>query len=178
MKVVWIGVLLAMTSALAVAQEKMISTVKSMANQTVSVEGSLAPGIKLSDLSWAWRSSTACFVEPQKSKYTGNHVFYVTELPPRSILTVTVKPKNSSANLSIYGYQIAAGKVVFPDQLTSAVTCEADHKWDRPVRGKTQDDSRTVTFNATTNSYNVVIGVAGADGLSQADFTVKFALKQ
>lgn len=153
-------------------------SVKTVANKTSTVNGSLKDGIKLGDLSWAWNSSNACFPATQQAKFTGNHVFFVTELPPRSILTVTVTPKKSGANLSLYGYQIAAGQTTLPEALHSCVTCEADHKWDYPKRGKTQGDERTMTFNATTNSYNVVIGVTGANGLTEGDFTLAVTLKQ
>jgi hypothetical protein len=153
-------------------------TVKSVANTTVSIDGSLKTGIKLKDLSWAWNSANACFPGTQQAKFTGNHVFYVTELPPHSILTVTVKPKNGGTDLSIYGYQIGAGKITLPEDLHSCVTCEADHKWDYPKRGKTQGDERTMTFNAIGNSYNVVVGVTGPNGAISGDFTLSFALKQ
>lgn len=153
-------------------------SVKTVANKTATVEGSLKDGIKLGDLSWAWNSSNACFPATQQAKFTGNHVFLVAKLPSRSIMTVTVVPKKSGVNLSLYGYQIAEGQTTLPEALHSCVTCEADHKWDYPKRGKTQGDERTMTFNATTNSYNVVIGVTGANGLTEGDFTLSISLKQ
>lgn len=45
----------------------------------------------------------------------GNHVFYAIDLPPHSIMTVTVKPKNDGTNLSLYGYQIGVEKVILPE---------------------------------------------------------------
>lgn len=169
-----------LTSSVAFAQgiKPTIWSVKSVANKTVSVQRNLKDGIKLNDLSWAWSSSNACFPATQQAKFTGNHIFFVTELPPHSILTVTVTPNSGGKNLSLYGYQIAAGKTTLPEDLRSCVSCEADHKWDYPKRGKTQGDERTITFNATTNSYNVVIGVAGANGLTESDFTLAVTLKQ
>ena len=155
-----------------------IWSVETVAGKTATVTGSLRDGAQLSDYSWAWNSSNACFPATQKAKFTGNHVFFLTKLPPHSILTVTVRPKDKSKNLSIYGYQIAPDKTTLPEDLQSCVTCEAEHKWDYPKRGKTQDESRTITFNATTNSYNIMIGVTGADGLTDADFTLSFTLKQ
>ena len=180
LKLATITFVLLLTATFANAQPKKptVLSVKSVANQTTTVDGTLNSGVKLTDYSWAWSSANACFVEPQKSKYTGNHVFYVTDLPPRSILTVTVRPKKSGVNMSLYGYQIGAGKTILPEDLQSCVTCEADHKWDYPKRGKTQGDERTISFNATTNSYSVVIGVTGANGLTEGDFTLEFALKQ
>lgn len=169
--------LILMITTFAQDNKPKIWSVEIKANMTSTVTGSLKDGTQLSDYSWAWNSSNACFPATQKAKFTGNHVFFVTKLPPRSILTVTVRPTDKSKNLSIYGYQIAADKTTLPEDLQSCVTCEAEHKWDYPKRGKTQDESRTITFNATTNSYNIMIGVTGADGLTDADFTLSFSLK-
>ena len=173
-----IFVMIAASAMFAQGDKPTVTTVKSVAGQTVTVSGSLKTGIKISDLSWAWNSANACFPGTQAAKFTGNHVLFATDLPPRSILTVTVTPKSAGTDLSIYGYQIGAGKVTLPEDLHSCVTCEADHKWDYPKRGKTQGDERTIAFNATTNSYSVVIGVAGSNGLSAGDFNLSFTLKQ
>jgi hypothetical protein len=176
-----LSIIFALTLAFATfAQDKRptIWSVETVAGKTATVTGSLKDGAQLTDYSWAWNSANACFPATQKAKFTGNHVFFMTKLPPRSILTVTVRPKDKSKNLSIYGYQIAPDKNTLPENLQSCVTCEAEHKWDYPKRGRTQDESRSITFNATTNSYNIIIGVTGADGLTEADFTVAFTLKQ
>ena len=172
-----LGLSLAMT-VFTQSKKPTIWAVETKANTTSTVTGSLKDGMPLSDYSWAWNSSNACFPATQKAKFTGSHVFFITKLPPHSILTVTVRPKDKSKNLSIYGYQIAPDKSTLPEDLRSCVTCEAEHKWDYPKKGRTQDESRAVTFNATTNSYNIMIGVTGADGLTDADFTLSFALKQ
>ena len=95
-----------------------VQTVESVANKTSTVQGSLKDGVKLKSLGWAWMSSNACFPATKGAKFTGNHVFYVTELPPHSIMNITVKPKNDSTNLSIYGYQIAPDKVILPSSMT------------------------------------------------------------
>ena len=64
------------------------------ANKTFEVKGSLDEGEVISDLSWADRSSTACFPGTQFSKFKANHVLYHTDLPPRSILNVKLIPDN------------------------------------------------------------------------------------
>ncbi|MBS1797239.1 MAG: hypothetical protein JSS81_25660 [Acidobacteria bacterium] len=180
LKSLWFIGLVMMLAAGVMAQNKRpaVQPVTLAAGQTVTVDGALGAGVKLADLSWAWSSSNACFPATQQRKFTGRHVFFTTELPPKSILTVTVVPKKAGANLSIYGYQIAPGRTILPEDLKSCVTCEADHKWDYPKKGKTQGDERTITFNSTTNNYLIVIGVAGADGLEESDFTLSFTLKQ
>jgi hypothetical protein len=161
------------------AQNKLTATmVEVTGNTTSSVQGSLKDGVKLKSLDWAWMSSNACFPGTQAAKFTGNHVFYVVDLPPRSIMNVTVKPKKDSTNLSIYGYQIAPDKTIFPEDLQYCVTCEADHKRDFLRRGELPTGTRTMRFNAIGNSYKVVIGVAGANDLTEGDFTLEIALKQ
>ena len=79
--------------------------------------------------------------------------------------------------MSVYAYMIGAGQVILPVDLQSCVTCEAEHKWDYPRRGKTQDHSRSVYLNSVARSYQVIIGIAGAEGLSQGGFTLQIDTK-
>ncbi len=161
------------------AQDKpTVNKVELVGNKTSTVEGSLADGTKLKSLAWAWSSSNACFPGTQAAKFTGNHVFYVVELPPHSIITITLKPKKAGTNLSLYGYQIGREKVILPEDLQYCVTCEADHKREYLRRGESPTDTRIMRFNAIANSYKVVIGVAGANGLTEGDYTLEIALKQ
>jgi hypothetical protein len=148
-------------------------------NTTIEVEGDLADGAPLSDLSWAWNSSNACFPETQKAKFTGNHFLYYIDLPSYTEMEITVIPADKKANFSLYAYEV--GQVdesnTVPN-LASCVRCEADHKWDRPRRGKTQDHTRTVrNILALRNPYQVVIGVAGAEGLDEGAFTLRITTK-
>lgn len=153
-------------------------TVELIPNQSVTVEGSLKNGKIMESLGWASRRSTACFPATQNLKFNGNHVLFVANMPARSILKITVKPKKSGVNLSIYGYQLASGLIVLPKDLERCVSCEAEHKWDYPKRGKTQNDSRTISLNSIGNPYSVVVGVAGANGLTEGDFTLEFNLEK
>jgi hypothetical protein len=173
-----LGVGLITVASVSAQNKPTVYTVNAVANQAVAVQGSLKNGVKLKSLDWAWMSSNACFPATQSAKFTGNHVFYVVELPPRSVMNITVKPKSDGTNLSVYGYQIAAGKIILPEDLQSSVTCEASHKSDYPIRGKTETGARSMRFNAIGNPYNVVIGVAGANNLTEGDFTLEIALKQ
>jgi len=147
-------------------------------NTTSNVQGSLKNGVKLKRMDWAWMSSNACFPATQAAKFTGNHVFYVVDLPPRSIMNVTVKPKNDSTNLSLYGYQIGVEKVILPEDLQSSITCEADHERQYLFRGEVRTSARKMRFNTIANGHKVVIGVAGANNLTEGDFTLEIALKQ
>ncbi|MBC8753304.1 hypothetical protein H2O64_01390 [Kordia sp. YSTF-M3] len=155
---------------------KKISVVTVKANSTVSYQGNLADGEKISDLSWAANSSVACFPATQNQKFTGNHVLYATTIPKRSEMFIKVIPKNKKHNLSLYAYEVGLTNEQLPPNLSSCVTCEADYKWDRKWRGKTQDHTRNVRLNAINNPYKVVIGVVGAEGLTESDFTLEIKL--
>ncbi len=140
---------------------------------TKAYKGDLADGTKIHDLSWASKSAVACFPATQNQKFTGNHVHYVCEIPPRSKMAITIIPKDKKANMSIYAYMTGTTSTAMVPDLSSCVTCEAEHKWDRPRRGKTQDHTRTVYLNAVNNPYRVVIGVAGAEGLEEGEFVIQ-----
>lgn len=154
-----------------------VSNIESKPDATVEIQGNLDQGRTLDDLSWAWSSQNACFPGTQAAKFTGNHVFYAVNLPPHAILTVTLVPKDKHANMSLYGYQIGSSNYSMVPELSSCVSCEADYKWDYPHRGQKQDHTRSVTFNAIQNPYNVVIGVVGAEGLKTGDYTLYFSLE-
>ena len=146
-------------------------------NQDFSITGNLSQGKIIDDLSWASKSSVACFPGTQNSKFTGNHVLYNMSIPPYSELTITVVPDNKESNFSLYAYQIGINNYSIVPNLSTCVSCEADHKWDYPKVGKTQDHTRSVFLNSTTNSYNIVIGVVGAEGLTSGAYTLKIELK-
>lgn len=154
-----------------------VAEIKLKSNGSTEYEGNLDKGKKIEDLTWASNSSVACFPATQNAKFRGNHVLHGFELPPYSEVTVTVEPKNKEANFSLYGYQVGTTSFPVVPQLSSCVSCEADHKWDRPRRNQTQDHTRTIRFNAIKNAYNVFIGVAGADGLTKGAYTLKIDIK-
>ncbi len=152
-------------------------SLKSVKGKSLLYKGDLAEGVKIHDLSWASKSSVACFPATQNSKFNGNHIIYITEIPPRSIMEITVIPDDPKANMSIYAYTVGTTSTAMVPNLSSCVTCEAEHKWDYKKRGKTQDHTRTIKLNAINNPYRVVIGVAGANGLTKGSFKLKVTVK-
>jgi hypothetical protein len=154
-----------------------VTEIKVEKGKTASVEGKLEAGAPVADLAWASSSQVACFPATQNEKFQGNHVLYAATLPPKSVMTVTLTPKNTSADMSLYAYQIGANSFDLPPNLARCTSCEADHKWDRPKKGKTQDHTRSVKLTSTTNPYNVVIGVAGPKGVTAGEFTLSVEVK-
>ncbi len=153
-----------------------VTVVQSESNKTVTVEGRLEDGKPLDDLSWAWSSSNACFPGTQAQKFDGNHVFFATTIPVRSIMNIKLVPDDPKANFSLYAYSIGMNDFYVVPELPRSVTCEADHKWDRPWKGKTQDHTRWVELNAIGNPFNVVIGVTAPKGVA-GKFRLEIAVK-
>ncbi|MCK6569971.1 hypothetical protein L6V77_02560 [Myxococcota bacterium] len=155
-----------------------ITPIAAEKGKTVRVAGKLEAGAPLASLDWAWKSSMACFPATQQANYTGNHVFFQAELPPKSEMYVTIIPKDPKVNLSGYAYSVAPGKVVLPPDVASCVSCEAEAKWDRPKRGKTQDHTRVLPrVTAIGNPYSVLIGVTAPKEVTAGEFEVEVTIK-
>lgn len=146
--------------------------IKSLPNGEITVNGNLESGAKISDLSWAWNSSVACFPATQQNSFNGNHVLYETTLPKKSILEITLKPKNPSAKMSIYGYSVGTNSNAVVPNLSSCVSCEVDNN----QMGKATNNSRTIRLNAINNPYKVYFGVVGENGLQKGDYTITIKL--
>ena len=152
--------------------------IEAQPNQTLTYKGDLSEGALMSDLSWAWNSTVACFPATRKDKFTGNHVLYSLELPKYSEMEITVIPDDENANFSIYAYEIGLLNNSVVPNLPSCIRCEVAYKWDRPHRGQTQDHTRTVTnLVAINRPYKVVFGVVGADGLVAGGYRLKIKIK-
>lgn len=156
-----------------------VYSIEPIPNKEVAYTGNLSQGMVINDLSWAWDSSIACFPETQKSKFTGKHLFFTGIIPKYSEMTITVIPKDPSQNFSIYAYEIGANNTDLVPNLSSCIRCEADHFHERDFVGKPpQDHTRTVgNLVAINRPYRVVIGVVGANGLEEGEFTLKISMK-
>ncbi len=148
-------------------------------NEITSVNGNLSEGQFMPDLSWAWNSAVACFPETQASKFTGRHVLYALDLPAYTELEIDLIPADKKANFSLYAYEVGTiSESNTVPNLSQCIRCEADNKWDYKVKGKTQDHTRHVKYIlAKANPYQVIIGVTGADKLSEGAFTLQVKAK-
>ena len=159
-------------SIIALAQTSNLHWITLSPEGVTSVEGNLSQGVDMTDLSWAWNSSVACFPGTQAAKFTGKHVLYALDLPAYTELEIDLIPADKTANFSLYAYEVGTitdGNIV--PTLPQCIRCEADYKWDYKVKGKTQDHTRHVRdILAIANPYQVIIGVVGANGLSEGGY--------
>lgn len=141
---------------------------------SIVVQGDLAKGAKMEDLSWAWNSANACFPGTQASKFKGNHVFFALTMPKQCEMKISVTPSDANADLSIYAYRIGAAEYYLVPDLGSCITCEADHKWDGNWKGKVQTSERKVSMqNPGKEMYNILIGVSGPAAATSGTFSLK-----
>jgi len=94
-------------------------------------------------------------------------------MPSNSKITITIVPKDKTANFSVYAYQINENEDFLVPNLPHCIACEADHKWDYKKRGKTQNHTRMVgPFISLQNTYRIVIAVTAANNLAEGEFTL------
>ncbi len=126
------------------------------------------------DLDWASDSSVACFPDTEFTNFDGKHQFFSYRQPENSLLTVFVEP-DDGVDVSVYVIQSAGDRYEVPPDVTAAISCECAYDAQTDSNpGETED----VTVTATTNGYDVLIGVAGAGGQSSGGFKVSLSLQQ
>ncbi len=146
---------------------------------SVTVQGDLAKGSLMQDLSWAWNSANACFPGTQSNKFKGNHVFFALTMPKQCELFISVTPTDANGDLSIYAYRIGASDYNLVPELGGCITCEADHKWDGNWKNKVQTSERKISFqNPGQENYNILIGVSAPKGVIAGQFNLNVKLTQ
>ncbi len=176
------GFLLVCLLPIALAQTNYPETVTRLIaverGKTVVIDSKLETGIEMPDLSWAWRSDMACFVQLQAWKFENKHKLFAipTKFSGIGEITVRVIPKDPEINLSLWYYMAGATDYRLPPKVSSMRACEADFKWDRPFKGQTQDHTRWVSTGAKGNE-NVVIGVSAPKDVTAADFRLEVTVR-
>ncbi len=150
------------------------------ANSTAGeITGNIKDGQILSSLRWAEQSSVACFPGTRFEMFNGKHVFYRITLPAASSMVVTVTPKNN-APVSLYALRqgSALADQTVPPNVKSAISCEASYPIyanlgsGRTVRNK-DDGTRKIQYISVGSPFSILIGVAGANGATEGEFTLK-----
>jgi hypothetical protein len=145
------------------------------------VTGNLNKGGKLASLRWAESSSVACFPGTRFEMFNGNHVLYRITMPAASSLTVTVVPKEGKG-INLYALRQGMRQQQTPPDVTSAISCEASYpiyaNVSKTRRVSNKDTGiRKVEYISVNSPYSILIGVAGAEGLTEGDFTLKVEIK-
>ncbi len=157
-----------------------VTTLNMPANSNIGeVSGNIKAG-QVVDLKWAERSSVACFPGTRFEMFSGNHVFYRVTLPAASSMKVTVVPTDAKA-INLYALRQGSASQDAPPNISSAISCEASYPiyanlgGGKTVRNK-DDGTRKIEYISVNSSYSILIGVAGAQGLTEGDFTLRIEI--
>jgi hypothetical protein len=145
--------------------------------------GNIKDGKILSSLRWAEQSNVACFPGTRFEMFNGNHVFYRITLPAASAMKVTVTPKDN-AQISLYALRQGTFTIdqAVPPNVKSVISCEASYPiyanlpGGRTVKNK-DDGTRKIEYISVGSAYSILIGVAGAKGATDGEFTLKVEIK-
>ena len=138
-----------------------------------SYSGNLSAG-EMIDISWAENSTVACWPGTEDLNFSGAHVFYTMEQPPHSRLTATVIPSSNDLDVNVYIIQQEIGGTQFPPDVYSVISCEAGYP---AATDSNPGASDSAFIDAISNSYLVIIGVAGAEGFVSGAYTLQTRLE-
>lgn len=159
------------------AEIKGVTFIKSEKKKSVSIMGNLKTGAILEDLEWAESSSMACWPGIRNVEFEGNQVFYWTDLPKKSTMIITVKPKNTNKRINLYAFSGFDPKYI-PPKVYGAVSCEASHPtWIGQPDFTKPSEPQSVELRAVGNPYRVFIGVSGAKDITEGDYELIVELK-
>lgn len=148
--------------------------VLSRSGKTVETRGSIDRGKRL-PLGWANTGRMACWPTTKNVHANGNHVAYVTNIPARHDMTIELLPE-AGKDLTLYAYTTRAfGRLRLPPRIRRALTCEASYLRGVTNRGVAANPggAEKVLLKAVKRPQRVIIGVAGAGGLTRAGFRLR-----
>ncbi len=134
-------------------------------------------------LRWAESSQVACFPGTRFEMFNGNTVFYRVTLPAASSMAITMTPKDGAA-INLYALRQSSNprEQPVPPNVQQAISCEAKYPIYANLPGgrvaKNKDDGiRKIEYISVDSPYSILIGVAGAKGLTEGDFKLNISIK-
>lgn len=134
-------------------------------------------------LRWAESSQVACFPGTRFEMFSGNHVLYRVTMPAASSMTITLTPKDD-AQINLYALRQGSKPIdqSVPPNVQQAISCEAKYPIYANLPGgrtvKNKDDGvRKIVYDSAGSPYSILIGVAGAKGLTAGDFKLNVSIK-
>lgn len=159
------------------AEIKGVTFIKSEKKKAVTVSGNLKTGNILEDLEWAETSSMACWPGIRNIEFEGKQVFYWTDLPKKSTLVITVKPKDPKKRINLFAFSGFEPKYI-PPNVHGAVSCEASHPtWIGQPDFTKPSEPQSVELRAVGNPYRVFIGVSGAKDVLDGEYDLIVEVK-
>ena len=163
------------SQAQAVVTEE-ITVIDLEANSKIIQNGNLNTGFSI-PLKWAENSSVACFPGTRFNEYMGNHILYRVQMPAAAKINIQVTPKNKKHRINLYALRLGADNMSTPPNITSAISCEASYPIyaGKPNYNKAAKP-QSVEYISINKPYTILIGVAGAEGVTEGDFELEILM--
>ncbi len=144
------------------------------------IQGRLEEGQTIA-LDWAARSSVAAFPATRFEMFSGNHVLYRFPMPAACKLKITLTPSDGEP-INLYALRQGVGETAAPPNVTSAISGEASypiyaHTGPGSVVRSSDGGVRTIEFVSIDEPYSILVGVAGAEGLAEGSYALRFDLE-
>jgi CelD/BcsL family acetyltransferase involved in cellulose biosynthesis len=136
-------------------------------NKDQSYAGDLSRG-EVIDLDFAHESTMACWTATEDQNFSGPHQFFALTMAANRTLTVDLDSQ-PGVDANLYVIQVGTTIFTLPPDLMTAVTCEAAYPMSTDSNPGAVDSAVVTTFN---NPYNVIVGVAGAQGHESGGFVL------
>ena len=182
MKNLLIILLLCMVTGAAQAQDVKVTPLQLPAGSNVGeIKGNIADGTVI-PMKWAEQSSVALVPGTRFVEFNGNQVFYRITMPAASVIKIRMTPEKGK-KINLYALrQSASGEQQVPPNVTSAISSEASYPIyanmgnGRRVQNKDKG-YREVEFLSVNRPYSILIGVSGAEGETEGEFTLGIEIK-
>lgn len=152
-----------------------VNSITVSGDKAAEVSGNLKSGKKIA-LDWAEKSNVACFPATRFEMFDGNHVFYRISMPAQKSMKIQLTPVDKSKLINLYALrQEAGGSQPVPPNVESVISAEASYPKYAKVGGKktkknADDGIRKIDFISLDQPYSILIGVAGAEGLTEGEY--------
>ena len=149
-----------------------------MEQSSGTIEGNLSQGFEM-PLRWAESSQIACFPATRFNEFRGHHLLYRIPMPAYAEMKITLSPKDRKYRINLYALRLGINNVAVPPDISSAISCEASY----PLYAGTPNlgapsEPQSVEFISIRKGYNIVIGVAGAEGVTEGDFELRIDIEK
>jgi len=136
--------------------------IRAIKNQKTAYRGDLSNGT-LMPLDWATTSETNCFSQNQFSEFDGNHIYYIMNLPAKSVANVMVHSLSDS-KINIFGFTGHDG-VSLPPNINKTKSCLASFS------NFDNKSKQNLTF-VSRQADKVLFAVAGANGANSGKYHI------
>ena len=181
MKLRLLTVLLLLLSIGALAENVSVTPLKlPEGSNTGEISGNISTG-QIIPMRWAESSAVALVPATRFEQFNGNQLFYQIELPAASNINIKLMPKDGK-KINLYALrQSAQSELQVPPNVTSAISSEASYpKYANLGSGRKVQNRdkgyREVEFMSVDRPYNILIGVAGAEGATEGDFFMRIEI--